>query len=454
MKEEKKYLEGTRIEDLRGKKFGKLTVIELDYERREEDKVKQKEGKIKLLHWYWKCKCECGNYTSSSQSNLKRGRTTNCGCSNKNKEVHIGDKFGKLTVVSRNYDRNVQEEIKHGRKTSKYWNLKCDCGSDKVIVANTSTLNMNGSLSCGCLIGENVRKHHLNKARNGNSIMHFLIEKYGEETAIKMTDNDYNKKLNLYEINRGNSSIHIHINCLEKEYHGEFEVSPCHLSDSKNPTGCPYCCNSQGRVHELDSLGAIDSNVHNIWSDKNDKTPYDYSPKSTQIVWWKCPEGKHNDYQREIFDYRRAKYDCPHCALERKESMLQKKVRLYLSEALGYKLKHEWDCSIVPKNPKIKNGNNTMPFDNEVVDLKLIIEVHGSQHYNEYSKNSLWSDKTGLNPKEALHKRKLYDRYKWYVAYKNGYNYLEIPYWTEDDNSYKLLINNKINEIIKKEVAV
>ena len=37
MKEEKKYLEGTRIEDLRWKKFGKLTVIELDYERREDD---------------------------------------------------------------------------------------------------------------------------------------------------------------------------------------------------------------------------------------------------------------------------------------------------------------------------------------------------------------------------------------------------------------------------------
>lgn len=445
--DEKKYLEGTRIEDLRGKRFGKLTVIELDYDRREIDIQKQLNGEIKLLHWYWKCQCDCGGFTSSAQSNLKRGRTTNCGCLNKTKEIHIGDRFGKLTVISRNYDRSIEDEVRLGKKLSRYWNLRCSCGNDKMVVAATSTLNMNGSLSCGCLIGDKVREYHKNNALNGNSIMHFLIDKYGEEMAYNLTDNEFNKKLNLYEINKGNSSIYIHINCQEKDYHGSYEVAPCHISDIKNPTGCPYCSCTQGKVHPLDSLGSLDDNVHNIWSDKNDKTPYEYTLKSTQVVWWKCPDGVHDDYQREINDYTRAKYDCPYCALERKESMLQNKVRLYLTETLGYKLNHEWGCSIAPKNPKIKTGNNTMPFDNEVIDLKLIIEVHGVQHYKQTSFNSLWKDKTGLNPEQSLKKRKLYDRYKSYIAYKNGFEYLEIPYLTEDDESYKLLIDEKIKKI-------
>lgn len=454
IKQEKKYLEGTKIEDLRGMKFGKLTVVELDRDRRVFDKQKQLKGEIKLLHWYWICECECGGNTSSAQSNLKRGRTISCGCESKKKEVKIGDRFGRLTIISRNDERRYIENNKSGINGAYYWNLKCDCGSDKVVVANTCTLNMNGSLSCGCLIGDNVREYHKNKAINGNSIMHFLISKYGEELAFKMTDNEHNKMFSLYEINKGSSDIRIQINCLEHSYHGGYEVSPCHASNSKNPTGCPYCSNAQGRVHVLDSLGSVDDNAHKLWSKKNDKTPYDYAPKSTQLVWWKCPEGKHDDYQREISDYARAKYDCPYCALERKESMLQQKVRVYLTEKLNYKLNHEWGCTIVPKNPKIKTGNNTMPFDNEVIDLRLIVEVNGQQHYKEYSLNSQWRDKTGLNPEQSLHKRRLYDRYKHYVAYKNCYHYLEIPYWTEDDESYKMLIDEKIKEIKLKEVAV
>lgn len=53
--------------DLKGKKFGKLTV--LDYCR--VDKYGQTE---------WLCECECGNKTIVKAYNLKSGRTTSCGC--------------------------------------------------------------------------------------------------------------------------------------------------------------------------------------------------------------------------------------------------------------------------------------------------------------------------------------------------------------------------------------
>lgn len=52
------------INDLTGRKFGRLTVIEL---------ATKKPRK-------WKCICECGNYTIVSTSDLCSGHTKSCGC--------------------------------------------------------------------------------------------------------------------------------------------------------------------------------------------------------------------------------------------------------------------------------------------------------------------------------------------------------------------------------------
>jgi len=90
-----------------------------------------------------------------------------------------------------------------------------------------------------------------------------------------------------------------------------------------------------------------------------------------------------------------------------------------------------------------------MPFDNELIigNTHLIIEVHGEQHYKEISYSSIWNQ-NGLTAKDNLHKRQLYDRYKKYIAYINGYDYVAIPYWEiRKSENYKIIINNKIKEI-------
>lgn len=38
-------------------------------------------------------------------------------------------------------------------------------------------------------------------------------------------------------------------------------------------------------------------------------------------------------------------------------------------------------------------------------------------------------------------------------ALTHGYNYLVIPYWSEKDDQYKKIIDDKINEIINKKCA-
>ena len=88
-----------------------------------------------------------------------------------------------------------------------------------------------------------------------------------------------------------------------------------------------------------------------------------------------------------------------------------------------------------------------MPYDNEIIlpnGRHLIIEVHGEQHYIEH---------TGYF-NGGLKQRQLYDRYKKYIAWKNNYEYLELPYWAFEDKNkdlYKQMIDNKIKEILEKE---
>lgn len=55
--------------------------------------------------------------------------------------------------------------------------------------------------------------------------------------------------------------------------------------------------------------------------------------------------------------------------------------------------------------------------------------------------------KTGIEEDELFRLQLLRDRYKSYVAYINGYHYLAIPHWTESDESYKVLIDNKIRKL-------
>jgi len=58
----------TNLNDLSGKRFGKLVVIE------------RFESRSDLRTSYWLCQCACGNQVAVSSSNLKGGITRSCGC--------------------------------------------------------------------------------------------------------------------------------------------------------------------------------------------------------------------------------------------------------------------------------------------------------------------------------------------------------------------------------------
>ena len=87
---------------------------------------------------------------------------------------------------------------------------------------------------------------------------------------------------------------------------------------------------------------------------------------------------------------------------------------------------------------------------NEIIDYKLIIEVHGIQHYEITNFAKMSAKKFNTTPEYELEYLQWKDNYKKQYALDNGYYYLEIPYLAEKDNSYKELIDNKIKEILKE----
>lgn len=72
-------------ENLIGKKFGNLTVLDFDLEKTNESIKKSMEGLTKRFKTYWKCICDCGNKYSAPTDLLRKGVTTSCGCKTKEK---------------------------------------------------------------------------------------------------------------------------------------------------------------------------------------------------------------------------------------------------------------------------------------------------------------------------------------------------------------------------------
>lgn len=116
--------------DLTGKIFNKLTVIERD--------LSKTGGQA-----FWKCQCECGNIISVGGYELRNGQKS-CGCLQKEQKPNnfqdlTGQVFGKLTVIKQ--DINFKERT--------HWLCKCDCGNIKSI--NASSLKRGLTKSCGCI---------------------------------------------------------------------------------------------------------------------------------------------------------------------------------------------------------------------------------------------------------------------------------------------------------------
>ena len=141
--------------------------------------------------------------------------------------------------------------------------------------------------------------------RKCNSVAQFIIDKFGEDYLWSRWRND--NELSPWNIPHGSRSISVKLQCLEKEYHKYDQIAYSFAAGS----GCPYCINRL--VHPNDSLAAAYPEIIDRWSDKNDKTPWEYSPHSDQKVWFKCPENIHDDYLQTISNAAVYSFTCRKC---------------------------------------------------------------------------------------------------------------------------------------------
>ena len=89
-----------------------------------------------------------------------------------------------------------------------------------------------------------------------------------------------------------------------------------------------------------------------------------------------------------------------------------------------------------------------MPYDNEIPELKIIIEVNGVQHYQEKSTwNVLNAKENNISVHESLLQQQYRDKIKKEYAISCGYAFIEIPYWNVYNDSFKKTINDVIDSL-------
>lgn len=126
--------------DITGRKYGRLTA--LNYTGHTTANGQR----------IWRCLCECGNYIEVRLGSLQSGNTKSCGClfhemkcekNQENKQVQIGNIYGKLTVI-----KSIGLRGTSGRR--RHWSIcQCECGN--IVEVADNSLQQGKVQSCGCL---------------------------------------------------------------------------------------------------------------------------------------------------------------------------------------------------------------------------------------------------------------------------------------------------------------
>lgn len=107
------------------------------------------------------------------------------------REINIGERFGRLVVIS--------EEVARNRHNDKIMLCQCDCGSEPKWV-RVSNLLSGGTQSCGCLKIERVKQMGINNTKHFGCMECGSDKHYAKGLCAKC----YNKKKRREKKENGN----------------------------------------------------------------------------------------------------------------------------------------------------------------------------------------------------------------------------------------------------------
>lgn len=243
MKEEKKFLSGTRKEDLTGKRFGKLVVVELDYNKLNNDKQRKKEGHIANYSYYWWCVCDCGTFKTVKETHLKSERIKSCGCYSSEVLSEIKSEVKTKSFYDWCVENNKIELLKlwDYNKNTKAPSDVCYASEKKYYFKCYNGIH-ESELKSICVFTKNIRPSNI-WCEECASFIYWgksnICEDFIDKYIYEKNKIDKIKKL------RKHSKVKIKMICQNKYCRRAYPISCSKFVHNRR---CPYCSSSRGEL--------------------------------------------------------------------------------------------------------------------------------------------------------------------------------------------------------------
>ena len=216
--------------------------------------------------------------------------------------------------------------------------------------------------------------------------------------------------------------------CSNKEVWWQCKDNPKHEWSAEvnnrntNNTSCPYC---SGKLPSEDyNLLTCKPELCKEWDyNKNDNKPEEYTPYTSNKVWWICKEC--NCEWEATISHRSNGRGCPDCNKSKGEKECK---RIFDLGSIYYISQKEFEGLL-------GLGGGNLSYDFYLPKYNLLIEYQGEMH-ESFVKGIHKSIKD-------FEKQVEHDRRKKEYALLNGYSFLEIWYW--DFNNIEEIIYNYFN---------
>ena len=290
--------------------------------------------------------------------------------------AYLWPNVAKMWHPTKNIDLTPAEVTAKSHKSAWFRCPKTNCSMNcthdfsalitNVVAAGNRNENMNGCPFCSGKSGEICK--HLSLA--------FLFPKVASE--LHPTKNIDVKPETIFP----RSGLLLWFKC-EKTFEcgceHAYQTNVSEKTRPDDPTGCHHC--SGHRFCEHLSLAGTNPELTSEWDFiHNSETPLDFSYGSGKIVYWICPNDPTHGYQCSIQERTCDGKSCPIC-----HATTETKLNDFLTKLKNQKTKKmfniKWTYYVDWCKSKITKRK--LPFDFVIVELNIIIELDGGQHFRD-----------------------------------------------------------------------